>query len=332
VKRILVVGEINVDLVFKGCQAIPAAGHEVLAEDFVVTPGSSSMICAMGLARLGNPVVFHGKLGTDTWGDYCLDALREAQINVESVRQDSSLRTGVTVSLSTPQDRALVTFPGAIGALQANEISDALLASADHLHVSSYFLQQALRPGCSELFARAHAAGLSTSLDPGFDPEEQWGADLLEALREVDLFLPNEPELRAITGCASTLEALRALGNSRTRTVVKRGRHGCAMLDQSGLDQGRLNQGALDKTTFDKTTLNKRDLLESAAYVVNAVDSTGAGDSFDAGFLHAWLRNLSWYECMRWGNACGSLSTRGVGGTTGQANADEVRALLAGVV
>lgn len=303
-KRILVAGEINVDLVFKGCRALPQPGREVLADDFATTPGSSSMICAMGLARLGNPVAFHGLLGADAWGGYCLDALRGAGIDTATLRPDPALRTGVTVSLSTLQDRALVTFAGAIGALRASDITDAMLARADHLHVSSFYLQRALRPGCRALFARAHAAGLSTSLDPGFDPDGQWGADLADVLREVDVFLPNEVELQAIAGTGDLSVALHALANGRTRTVVKRGRDGCA-------------------------TLREGRLLAVPAFAVDALDSTGAGDSFDAGFLHARLRDLPLRDCLRWGSACGSLSTRAVGGTPGQATADEVVALLA---
>jgi sugar/nucleoside kinase (ribokinase family) len=305
-KRILVIGEINVDLVFKNCMALPSPGSEVLAEDFIVTPGSSSMICAMGLARLGNPVRFHGKVGADHWGAYCLDALREAGIDIASVSPDATLRTGATASLSTPQDRALVTFPGAIDALHANEVSDALLAGVDHLHVSSYYLQSALRPDCRALFARARRTGLSTSLDPGFDPRQTWASDLLDTLDEVDLFLPNELELAAITRRGDVLDGLRALDNGRTRTVVKRGQLGCASLDRT-------------------------QLLEVPAFAVDPVDSTGAGDSFDAGFLHAWLRDMSLRDCMLWGSACGSLSTRRTGGTAGQARVPEVDVLLATV-
>lgn len=302
--RILVIGEINVDFVFKGCHDVPTPGKEVLADDFVMTPGSSSMICAMGLARLGDPVAFHGLLGADASGTFCLEALREAGIDVSSLRPSHALRTGVTASLSTPQDRALVTFAGAIAALRAEDIDDALLQGADHLHISSYYLQKSLRPGCRELFARASAAGLSTSLDPGFDPAQGWEDDLLGTLNNVDVFLPNEQELQAITGLDDMREALRAVQNGRTRTVVKRGREGCASLHD---DQW----------------------LHVPAYAIEAIDTTGAGDSFDAGFLHAWLRKMPLIDCMRWGSACGSLSTRGVGGTTRQATVDEAMTLLA---
>ncbi|GLQ94323.1 carbohydrate kinase family protein [Dyella acidisoli] len=301
---ILVVGEINVDFVFKGCHALPTPGKEVLADDFVMTPGSSSMICAMGLARLGNQVAFHGCLGADASGTFCMQAMRDAGIDVSSLHPSHALRTGVTASLSTPQDRALVTFAGAMSELRAEDIDDAQLASATHLHVSSYYLQKGLRPGCRELFARAKSAGLTTSLDPGFDPAQQWGDDLLETLGEVDVFLPNEQELLAITACNDLQAALRFVQNGRTRTVVKRGREGSA-------------------------SLHEGQWLNVPAYPIEAIDTTGAGDSFDAGFLHAWLRGLEWLDCMRWGSACGSLSTRGVGGTTRQATASEAAALIA---
>jgi sugar/nucleoside kinase (ribokinase family) len=303
--RILVVGEINVDFVFKGCRALPMPGKEVLADDFVMTPGSSSMICAMGLAKLGNSVAFHGRLGTDASGEFCLRALHGAGIDTSSLRPDASLRTGVTASLSTPHDRALVTFAGAIAELRAEEVQDEWLRKATHLHVSSYYLQKALRSGCRRLFERATALGLTTSLDPGFDPEQKWESDLLETLQQVDVFLPNEQELEAITGRGDLSEALAAVQNGRTRTVVKRGSEGCTSLDD-GL---------------------RRDV---PAYAVDAIDSTGAGDSFDAGFLHAWLRQMSWLDCMRWGSACGSLSTRGIGGTTAQATADQALNVMVG--
>lgn len=302
-KRILVVGEINVDLVFRGCQTVPQPGKEVLAEDFVVTPGSSAMICAMGLAMLGNPVAFIGMAGTDSWGDLCVDAMRRAGIDVSGVKREASLRTGVTASLSTQQDRALVTFTGATAALRAEDVGEAALREADHLHVSSYYLQRALRPGCRALLARARQLGLTTSLDPGFDPHEAWEKDLFDALDEVDVFLPNDVELAGISAQTSLLAGLQLLSQYRACTVVKRGRQG-------------------------SVTLEADLLLEAPIYATESVDSTGAGDSFNAGFLHAWLRQMPMRDCLAWGNACGSLSTRGVGGTASQASEAEVRALV----
>jgi sugar/nucleoside kinase (ribokinase family) len=251
-------------------------------------------------------VAFLGKVGADTWGDYCLDAMGAAGIDVSRVVRDPALKTGVTVSISTPRDRALVSFLGSIRALTADDVPDDAWRGFDHLHVSSYFLQQGLRPGCGALFARARAAGLSTSLDPGFDPSERWDRDILATLAETDLFFPNEVELAAITGTADTVEALRALENGRTRTVAKLGAQGCL-----SLEDGRP--------------------LSVRAFPVEPLDTTGAGDSFDAGFLHRWLEGRPLLECLRWGAACGALSTRALGGTGGQADRAEAERMVASV-
>jgi sugar/nucleoside kinase (ribokinase family) len=305
-KRVLVAGELNVDLILQGYQSFPAPGKEVLVDDFVMTLGSASAICAMGLARLGTPVAFLGVVGADPWGAYCLETMRAAGIDVSRVVVDPAVKTGVTVSLtSAGRDRALVSYLGSIAALQGGAVADSALRGFAHLHVSSYFLQQKLGPSCAALFARARAASLTTSLDPGFDPGERWGGGLKETLREVDLFFPNEVELRGIAGTDDVRQGLARLENGRTRTVVKLGPRGAA-------------------------TLVDGELVEAAAFPAELVDTTGAGDSFDAGFLHAWLQGRPLAECLRWGSACGSLSTRGSGGTGRQADRAEVERLLAG--
>jgi len=304
VASVLVVGELNPDLILQGYHAFPAVGKEVVVDDCVMTLGSASAICATGLARLGDAVAFLGKVGADPGGDFCVAALAEARIDVTRVVRDPALKTGLTVSLTSARDRALVSFIGAIGALRAADVPDQAFRGHRHLHVSSYFLQEGLRPGCRSLFARARASGLSTSLDPGYDPAERWGKDLLETLAEVDLFFPNEVEVRAIAGTDSVPEALRKLAGGRARTVAKLGAQGCATLGEDG------------------------GLLLVEAYDVEAVDTTGAGDSFNAGFLHAWLAGRPVEECLQWGAACGSLSTRGLGGTSRQATSQEAERLV----
>ena len=303
-KGVLVVGEINLDLILHGAHAFPTPGKEVLVEDAVMTLGSASAICAMGLSRLGTPVTFLGKAGRDPWGDYCIDAMLRAGIDVTPVVRDHRLKTGLTVSVTSPRDRALVSFLGSIGVLEGDDVPDRAFVGAHHLHVSSYFLQEGLRPGCRALFARAHAAGLTTSLDPGFDPSERWEPDIVDTLAEVDLFFPNEVELAGITGRSDVADALRRLHNGRTRVVAKLGAQGCMTLEE-GLP------------------------VAVRAFPVEPLDTTGAGDSFDAGFLHAWLRGMPLLDCLRWGAACGSLSTRGLGGTARQASSEEVERLVA---
>lgn len=302
--KILIVGELNVDLVLHNPLSFPAPGRETLVEDLSLTLGSASAICAAAWTKLGDQVTFVGKVGCDAWGDLCLASIRANGIDATAVICDESLKTGITVSITSAADRALITYLGSIAALRPDEISDDTLSAHRHLHVSSFFLQRGLRPGLKPLLARAHRHGLTTSLDPGFDPEERWGPDLIDVLREVDVFLPNETELAGISRRADRSAALRALDNGRTIIVTKLGADGC-MAIRGG------------------------EISSLPAFRVEPVDTTGAGDTFNAGFLHAWLDGQVLLDAMTFGSACGALSTLGLGGTANQPTPDEVRAFLA---
>ena len=302
-KKVVVAGELNVDLILQGYHDFPQPGKEVLVDDFAMVLGSASAICAMGLARLGTPVAFLAKVGDDPWGRYCLECLAGRGIDTTRVRFEPGLKTGVTVGITSPRDRALVSFLGSIAALTGEDVSDDALRGFQHLHVSSYFLQQRLRPSLADVFARAGRLGLTTSLDPGHDPSEGWGDDLVRTLRHVDVFLPNEVELRGLARTEEVEDALRRLENGRTRTVAKLGREGAA-----ALDGGRF--------------------VRVPAFPVEPLDTTGAGDSFDAGFLHAWLGGEPLEAALRLGAACGALSTLGLGGTARQVDRAEAEAFM----
>jgi sugar/nucleoside kinase (ribokinase family) len=302
-KKVLVAGELNVDLVLQGYHAFPEPGKEVLVDDFVMVLGSASAICAMGLAKLGMSVSFLGKAGDDPWGHFCLDCLRGRGIDVSRALCKPSLKTGVTAAITSSRDRALVSFLGSIASLTASDVPDEALAEVDHLHVSSYFLQERLRPGVKALFARARRLGVTTSLDPGFDPTETWAPDLRATLEEVDVFFPNEDELRGLTGTDDPEKALRSLANGRSRIVAKLGKGGAA-------------------------TLEGDDFLRVPAFATTPLDTTGAGDSFNAGFLHGWLAGAPTRDALRLGAACGALSTRGLGGTARQPDLAEAMAFI----
>jgi sugar/nucleoside kinase (ribokinase family) len=302
-KKVLVVGEINVDLILRGYHSFPMPGKEVLVDEFVMTLGSASAICAMGLAALGNSVAFLGRVGVDPWGDYCLKTMEERGIDVSRVIRDPVLKTGVTISITSAQDRALVSFLGTIRALTGGDVSNQAFEGFDHLHISSYFLQEGLRPSCGDVFGRAKRLGLTTSLDPGFDPREEWGPDLRETLKVVDVFLPNEVELAGLSGSQDPVDGLKRLANGQTKVVAKLGSRGAMVLEG-------------DTVVHEPT------------FPVQVVDTTGAGDSFDAGFLHGFLRGFSLRECLVWGVASGALSIRALGGTTSQADAAEVEDLI----
>jgi sugar/nucleoside kinase (ribokinase family) len=302
---VVVVGELNVDLVFSGCPRLPAFGTEITALDCTMTLGSASAICAVGLARIGRPVTFVGKVGADPWGLFCVEALRAEGIDVSVVIRDPALKTGVTAVLTSSSDRALVTHPGATEALTAGDLPPGLFSGRGHLHASSFFLQKGMRSGWRAVLADARAAGWTTSLDPGFDPSESW-IGLTDLLPLIDVLLPNEVELAGLSARRDPEEALRALSDGRTLVAAKLGARGAMAL------------------------VDGRAVIVPPPPVV-ALDTTGAGDSFNAGFLDAWLEGCPVADCLRAGVTCGALSTRGLGGTTTQPTREELRSTLEAV-
>lgn len=294
---LLVAGEINPDLILTG-DVEPAFGQaEKLVNSADLEVGSSSAIFACGAARLGLKVAFAGVCGDDLFGRFMLAEMTERGIDISHTVVDPALQTGLSVILNRGGDRAILTHPGSIAALRAGQIPDDLLEQSLHLHVASYFLQTALQPGLPDLFTRAHTLGLTTSLDPNWDPSGKWRS-LNPLLRSVDVFLPNAAEAQALSGAATVEAALDDLGRICNTVAVKLGEKG-AIAVQAGKH------------------------ARVPAPVVAVVDTVGAGDLFDAGFLYGWLRGWSLEETLGLGAACGSLSTRAAGGTAAQPSLDE---------
>jgi sugar/nucleoside kinase (ribokinase family) len=291
---LLIAGELNADAIVVVDTFEPPSGQvESLVDDGVLTIGSSGAIVACGAARLGMRVAYVGVVGDDASGRFMMRELRERSVDVGSCRVDPEHATGLSVVLSNGDDRAILTSLGAMPSLTAADVSDEMLARANHLHVSSPHLQTGLRGGLAELFARAREAGASTSLDPGWDPSGGWATDLEGVLDATDIFLPNAAEACEFAEIEDPEAALELLAERIDTVVVKLGPAGAIARN------GELT-------------------LKADAPSVELVDGTGAGDSFSAGFLHALGGGEPLKEALRLGVACGSLSTRSLGGVDAQ--------------
>lgn len=304
---ILVLGEINPDIVVHAADPHPAFGQgERIVDGIVMTIGSSSAIVACGAARLGMRVALMGVVGDDMFGRFMLDALAAKGVDVSSCRVEPGFPTGASVILSGPTDRAILTAAGTIPLLRGSDVPPALLNSTRHLHVGSYFLLDALRPDLPELFDTARNSGATTSLDVNWDPRGLWTSGLGDVLSRTDVFFPNEAEALRITGMTDVEQAARALARVGPRfVVVKMGQAGALLASSEGL------------------------VARAPAEPVVPVDTTGAGDSFDAGFLAAWLSGGSATMSLRFAVACGTLSIQSVGGTDGQPTREDAAALAA---
>ncbi len=290
---VTIAGELNLDLILYGLPAELPTERELLASGMMLTLGSSSAIVAHNLASLGSQVGFQSLIGRDSLGQVALERLAQSGVDVSTVLHTAdSLSTGITVILQRGKERNILTYLGTIAKLAFENLDLEYLTDSRHFHLSSYYLQAGLRPRATELFRRLKSAGLTISLDTNDDPEDLWGGDLLQILKYVDIFLPNQREACKITGVDNAEAASAKLADIVPLVVVKLGADGAV---------ARRGRG--------------RDRIESPALRVDAVDTVGAGDSFDAGFLHSYLKGLSLPECLAAANAAGALSTTRAGGT-----------------
>jgi sugar/nucleoside kinase (ribokinase family) len=301
---ILVLGEVNPDVIVRGSDPRPQFGQvERLVDAIDLVIGSSSAIFACGAARLGLRVAFVGVVGDDAMGRFMLDAMRARGVDVSACLVDPAVPTGASVILVAGTDRAILTAPGTVPLLRDDDIPAGLLDRARHLHAGSAFLLDALRPQLADRFRAARRAGITTSVDCNWDPRGDWNGGLLRILGQANVFLPNAAEAMRISRTDTVDGAARSLAAAGPDVVaLKCGADGALAAEPDGT------------------------ITRVPAIPVDAIDTTGAGDSFDAGFLAAWRAGRPIRECLALGVACGSLSTRGVGGTAAQPTLAEAEA------
>jgi ribokinase len=304
---IITFGDMCVDLVVSGGDIVPRFGQvEQLVGDYAVEMGGSCCIFACQAARLGMRVGILGRVGDDSFGRLIVRKLEACGVDTRHVIVDPQLKTGLSIALTRDGDRAILTYLGSIRAIEPGDVGDAFLGSARHLHHGSFFLHTGLRPVLPAIFARAHALGLTTSLDTGWDPDEHWNGNLQQVLAHTDVCLPNEQEAQRIGGGASLAEAIERLRARVPMLALKRGAEGATLY---------ANGQSLDSHPLPAAT---------------GGDSIGAGDSFDAGFLAGWLRGMPLETCLKIASYCGRAVASAVGGLAGQPTWEELQRYFEG--
>ncbi len=301
-REVIVVGELNVDLILDDLEGkLPEVGKEIIAGNMTLTLGSSSAIFASNLSSLGSKVRFVGMVGKDLFAGLVLKSLEEKGVDTSDIIRSDTYQTGVTVACSYGNDRAMVTHPGAMDHLTTSMVPEALFRQGNHLHLSSVFLQKGIRPGLIGLFRRAKESGMTTSCDPQWDPDEKWNLDLENFLPQVDVFLPNREELLHLAGAETLEDAIARVTGYANTVVVKMGDRGAGLW--SG---GKM----IHQPVFNNP---------------HVVDTIGAGDSFNAGYISGFIRNAPPKECLRLGALAGAINTTMAGGTTAFPGLEEVR-------
>lgn len=288
---IIALGELNVDLLLNKIGGFPEVGKEIFAKEMTLTLGSSTAIFAANAASLGAKVSFLGMIGNDDFGAFVKTSLENRGVDTSNLIEVSSAATGLTAILNYDEDRANVTYPGAMSIMGVKDIRPEAIAQARHVHISSIFLQETLHRDIYEIVKLVKDNGATLSMDMQFDPEEKWDFDYKKILPLVDIFMPNIQELEALTRQDSLEKAIAAVRPYINVLVVKMGSKGSMVVTKDG------------------------EKVLPAMLNSNVVDAIGAGDSFNSGFITAYVQGKDLDYCQNMGNLTGAINTTAAGGT-----------------
>lgn len=299
---IAAIGELNVDVILNQIDGLPEVGKEKFAGNMLLTLGSSTAIFAANASSLGSKVCFVGMVGRDSFGSLVEDSLAAKGVATDYLVQRDDVATGATIVMNYDEDRANLTYQGAMDVMGYDDINPEVFDSCRHIHLSSLFMQSALLRDIYKVLDMAVAKSITVSLDTQWDPAETWNMNYKRVLPSVTIFLPNEKELQALTATSSLDEAIEAvLPYLGCAMVVKMGSKGSLLVRKDG----------------------SRHMLPSFLNR-NVVDAIGAGDSFNSGFVSAFVKGLPLEKCQEIGNMTGAINTTAAGGTGAFTSPEEI--------
>ena len=298
---IIALGELNVDLILNNIEGFPEVGKEKFAKQMTLTLGSSTAIFAANAAAIGAKVAFCGMIGNDSFGDLVESSLKAKGVDTRFLIRQDKHATGATICMSYDEDRANLTYQGAMDFMGLDDIDPEVFKTAKHIHISSIYMQSGVKRDLKKILELCKQNGVTTSLDSQWDPAEQWDLDYKEILPLVTVFMPNETELKFLTRKQTLEEALEAIRPFTNAAVIKCGSKGSILMRKGMPDR---KQDAL---------LNK-----------NVVDCIGAGDSFNSGFITRLAAGDPLDRCQEYGNMTGAVNTTAAGGTTAFTSREDV--------
>ncbi|MBA4168238.1 MAG: sugar kinase [Chitinophagaceae bacterium] len=295
--QILAVADLCLDILVTGPVQPQFNQVELLADNYSLDLGGSVGIFASQFSKLGGNIALIGKTGNDAAGEFILKRLQHAGVDTGLIAICENKRTSMGLNLYCKNDRAMLTYLGVMELITPALFTDELVSAAHHWHIGGYFLLEKLIPGWPAWLRRLKLNGVTISLDSNWDPSGQWN-NIAELLPMVDVFLPNEAEAMALAGKTDIMESGRLLADLCPLVVIKNGEKGAFVFQ----DNHAIHYPVPAELVKD----------------LSIVDTTGAGDNFDAGFMYAWLSNKEISVCMEKGFRCAVSSLMALGGIENQ--------------
>jgi len=291
------IADISADVVITGPEQNRFGQVETMADAYEVELGGSGPIFASQFARLGGRVGILTVVGNDPLGEFVLERMKQVGIDTSLVRTSERFRTPLGLNISVKGDRSMLTVPGTLQEITPALVEGFDLSQVRHWHIAGYFLLPALYAFWPRFLRKLKEEGITVSLDTNWSPEGNW-EEVSEILPLVDLFLPNDQEALAITKTGDYRDAGRQLSETIPMVVIKRGKEGASVFS-----------GGKEFSTT---------VTDHWKGPVKLVDTTGAGDSFDGGYLYEWLRGSAVEKCLKTGILCGTSCVQGTGGLQSQ--------------
>jgi sugar/nucleoside kinase (ribokinase family) len=293
---IICLGILVADIVGRPLRTVPEPGGLVLVDEMSLHTGGCASNTATALARLGLPVEVIGKIGTDSFGDFVLNALKERKIGTRGILRDKGVGTSATMAMvSQDGERRFVHYLGANACLTLDDVDISMVEAGAILHIAGALVMPGIdgKP-TAELLQHAQHAGVVTFLDTVWDDTGRWMDTLAPCLPYVDYFVPSLLEARALTGLDDPAEITRAFLERGVKCVgLKMGVDGCLVMSAEG------------------------QVIHLPAFQVDVLDATGAGDAFAAGFIAGVWQGWELEKTARFANAVGALCVTGLGASGG---------------
>jgi ribokinase len=291
--NITAIGDVNVDLIAP-IREIPGKGKQVLVEDLEVHGGGCATNFAFACSRLGAKSSLFGRVGDDIFGRYVLDLLKKEGVDVSGVKVSGNGKTGATIALVQGGERSFISYRGENARFSIGDIALERI-EGDLVHLPSFFLLEGMQPYYPQL---VNSIKTRVSFDTGWDPKG-WKRNTMEKLRDilrgVDIFFPSLEEAKRIMGVKGRLSdeaqirlARRYIDLGVEIIVLTIGEEGCLAMDG-------------------------KEIVRMPAFEVEVVDTTGAGDVFNAGFVVSHLRGLGLKGCTEFASAAAAMSVTGKG-------------------
>ncbi|WMJ86682.1 carbohydrate kinase family protein [Anaerocolumna sp. MB42-C2] len=292
-------GDVNVDIVIPGVEHFPLPGQEDVVDIMNTYVGGGAALFTLGLGKLGLNPVFQGTIGDDCYGKFIMEELKKTNTDCSLISVSRDNKTGISISFTNEKERSFLTYRGTNAEINLNSIKLDKVQKSRHIHLTGYEGNINHNKYLQLLKKVRKLNEVTISFDVGWDSTGEWYKGIYELFPYINVLFMNETEAIHYGRKDSALEVIQDFSGYCEIAVAKLGKKG-AIACSKGKDY-----------TAD-------------SYPVTAVDTTGAGDSFNAGFIYGYLKGKDIMDCLKYGNGCGALSVTKLGGNTGFPVEDEL--------